>query len=162
MLNAKSLTPTLSRAKFIRSPFFRSSSCIDTILSHRHRDAAIFNLSRKAVNHRALFYSSLTIHPSQPQHQHQIRLPKTRLSIRHNFSYAGPRKLGDVLKIEQIQDKSKVEISDLWMTYHEGKEKVHGLILDGDVGKRVLGRAAQWWVLYSTLLPYQISLFFTD
>lgn len=160
MLNAKSLTPTLSRAKFIRSPFFRSSSCIDTILSHRHRDAAIFNLSRKAVNHRALFYSSLTIHPTQ--HQQQIRLPKTRLSIRHNFSYAGPRKLGDVLKIEQIQDKSKVEISDLWMTYHEGKEKVHGLILDGDVGKRVLGRAAQWWVLYSTLLPYQISRFFTE
>jgi hypothetical protein len=32
------------------------------------------------------------------------------------------------------------------MTYHEGKEKVHGLILDGNVGKRVLGRAAQWYV----------------
>ena len=52
--------------------------------------------------------------------------------------------MGDILKIEQIQDKSKVEISDLWMTYHEGKEKVHGLILDGDVGKSILARAAQW------------------
>lgn len=69
---------------------------------------------------------------------------KSQLQVRNNFSYAGPRKLGDILKIEQIQDKSKVEISDLWMTYHEGKEKVHGLILDGDVGKSVLARAAQW------------------
>jgi len=146
MLNPKSLSPTLSRAKF--SPLCRSSSCIDTILSHRHHDAATFNTSRNTVNHRALFYSSLTTNRSQ--HQHQLRLPKTRLPTRHNFTYAGPRKLGDVLKIEQIQDKSKVEISDLWMTYHEGKEKVHGLILDGVVGKRVLGRAAQWWVPYHT------------
>ena len=34
--------------------------------------------------------------------------------------------------------------SDLWMTYHEGKEKVHGLTLDEAKGKSVLSRAAQW------------------
>lgn len=31
----------------------------------------------------------------------------------------------------------------MWMTYHEGKEKVHGLTLDKTKGKSVLSRAAQ-------------------
>ena len=70
---------------------------------------------------------------------------KSAFQIRHNFSYAGPRKLDDILKVEQIQDKTKVEVSDLWMTYHEGKEKVHGLVLDGATGKSILTRAAQWY-----------------
>ena len=34
--------------------------------------------------------------------------------------------------------------SDLWMTYHEEKEKVHGLTLDKAKGKSILARAAQW------------------
>ena len=63
---------------------------------------------------------------------------------RTNFSYAGPRKLGDILKTELLHDKSTTEISDMWMTYHEGKEKVHGIVMDGKRGKSLLSRAAQW------------------
>jgi hypothetical protein len=65
------------------------------------------------------------------------------LQIRSNFSYAGPRKLQDILKTELIEGKTKSEIQDLWLTYHEGKEKIHGLSLDGAKAKTVLSRAAQ-------------------
>lgn len=63
---------------------------------------------------------------------------------RSNFSYAGPRKLDDILKTELLQDKSVTEISDLWMTYHEGKDNVHGIVMEGEKGKRLLAKAAQW------------------
>lgn len=63
--------------------------------------------------------------------------------IRTNFNYAGPRKLSDVLKVEMFDDKSSSEISDMWMTYHEGKEKVHGLTVDKTKGGSILARAAQ-------------------
>ena len=85
-----------------------------------------------------------SLHPSIPITPVQFQ---TSQQTRTNFSYAGPRKLSDILKIDQIAPKTKVEVSDLWMTYHENKEKVHGLVLDGGVGKSVLGRAAQWYVL---------------
>lgn len=32
----------------------------------------------------------------------------------------------------------------MWMTYHEGKENVHGLTLDKAKGSSILERAAQW------------------
>jgi transcriptional accessory protein Tex/SPT6 len=63
---------------------------------------------------------------------------------RSNFSYAGPRKLDDILKTELLQDKSVTEISDLWMTYHEGKDNVHGIVMEGEKGKSLLAKAAQW------------------
>jgi hypothetical protein len=62
---------------------------------------------------------------------------------RSNFSYAGPRKLDDILKTELLQDKSVTEISDLWMTYHEGKDNVHGIVMEGEKGKSLLAKAAQ-------------------
>lgn len=70
--------------------------------------------------------------------------PKFHVPIRTNFSFAGPRKLDDIIKLDMVKDKSTAEISDMWMTYHEGKEKVHGLVLNGSKGKSVLSRAAQW------------------
>ena len=63
---------------------------------------------------------------------------------RSNFSFAGPRKLSDILKVELLKDKSNTEISDMWMTYHEGKEKVHGIVMDGKKGRNLLSKAAQW------------------
>ena len=57
------------------------------------------------------------------QHQQQLR---------SNFSFAGPQKLADVMKTELLEDKSKTEISDIWMSYHETKERVHGIAIDGD------------------------------
>ncbi|KAL7455696.1 hypothetical protein ACHAWC_007230, partial [Mediolabrus comicus] len=39
--------------------------------------------------------------------------------------------------------KSVTEISDLWMTYHEGKDNVHGIVMEGEKGKSLLAKAAQ-------------------
>lgn len=64
-------------------------------------------------------------------------------ATRGNFSYAGPRKLSDIIKLDLIRDKTSAEISDVWMTYHEEKDKVHGLILNKAKGKSILSRAAQ-------------------
>lgn len=69
--------------------------------------------------------------------------PNSRIARRTNFSYAGPRKLSDILKPELLADKSSSEISEIWEAYHEGKEKVHGLTLDKARGRSILARAAQ-------------------
>ena len=57
------------------------------------------------------------------------------------FSYVGPRKLDEVMRVELLQDKKKAEVSDIWMTYHEDKERVHGAFLSGEEGIRILERA---------------------
>lgn len=57
------------------------------------------------------------------------------------FSFAGAKKLEDVIKLDLIQDKSKAEVSDIWLTYHEDKERVHGDILSGKDGLSILDRA---------------------
>lgn len=66
-----------------------------------------------------------------------------QLGIRRfsGFSFAGPRKLDEIMKIDLIEGKSKTEISNLWMTYHENKERVHGCFLSGDEGQNILSRA---------------------
>ena len=63
---------------------------------------------------------------------------------RNNFSFAGPRKLDEILKTELIKDKSKAEVSDLWMTYHESKENVFGSVIPKDKGEIILRRASEW------------------
>ena len=60
--------------------------------------------------------------------QHQRHLQQ----FRSNFSFAGPQKLTDVMKTELLEDKTSTEISDIWLTYHETKERVHGIAIDGD------------------------------
>lgn len=45
------------------------------------------------------------------------------------------------MKTELIDGKNKTEISDIWMTYHENKERVHGGIMSGEEGKLILERA---------------------
>lgn len=66
------------------------------------------------------------------------------VTSRHmGFSFAGPRKLEEVLKTELIEGKNKAEISDIWMTYHENKERVHGCIASGEQGKLILERAGK-------------------
>lgn len=62
----------------------------------------------------------------QHQKHHQ------QLLLRSNFSFAGPQKLTDVMKTELLEDKSSTEISDIWLSYHETKERVHGIVIDGD------------------------------
>lgn len=57
------------------------------------------------------------------------------------FSFAGPKTLNEILKTELLQDKSKTEISDIWVAYHEEKKDVHGTILNGEQGVKLLERA---------------------
>ena len=59
------------------------------------------------------------------------------------FSFAGPQKLDEIMKTELLEDKTKSEISDIWMAYHEEKERVHGTIVSGEEGKLILERAGK-------------------
>jgi len=47
------------------------------------------------------------------------------------------------MKTEMIEGKNKAEISDIWMSYHEEKERVYGTIVSGKQGKLILERAAK-------------------
>mmetsp|Transcript_11241 Transcript_11241/g.14812 ORF Transcript_11241/g.14812 Transcript_11241/m.14812 type:complete len:225 (+) Transcript_11241:143-817(+) len=77
------------------------------------------------------------------------------ISVRQlSFSFLGPKKLEDVLKKELVEGKSATEVADLWYTYHEGKEDVVGLVLNGADGKSVLSRA--------TKCPFFIQPIFRD
>lgn len=64
-----------------------------------------------------------------------------------SFSFSGARKLDEILKKELLEDKTAAEVSDIWYTYHEERDNVHGLILSGQDGKQVLSRAAEWCVV---------------
>ena len=50
---------------------------------------------------------------NQPAQVQQLR--------QFTFTFAGPRKLDDLIKKETIHDKSRVEIADIWYSYHEEK-----------------------------------------
>jgi len=65
-------------------------------------------------------------------------------TFRNNFSFAGPKKLDEILKTEMIEDKSKADVTDLWMAYHEQKENTFGSVLPKLKGDLVLKRAAEW------------------
>jgi hypothetical protein len=66
----------------------------------------------------------------------------TLISSRHmSFSFAGPRKLDEVMKTDLIEVKDKIEISDIWLTYHESKERVVGSVVSGEKGKLIVERA---------------------
>lgn len=64
-----------------------------------------------------------------------------RIRTLSGFSFAGPQKLEEVMKMELMEDKSKAEVSDIWMTYHENKKGVRGGFLNGKEGVAVLERA---------------------
>ena len=61
-----------------------------------------------------------------------------------SFSFAGPRKLDDIIKKELVDDKDTDELSAIWNQYHEGKEGVVGLQIKGQEGIKVLSRAKSW------------------
>ena len=42
-----------------------------------------------------------------------------------SFTFAGPRKLDDLIKKDLVQDKTGSEVADLWFTYHEEKVRSH-------------------------------------
>lgn len=63
-----------------------------------------------------------------------------------SFSFAGARKLDEIVKKELLDDKTAAEVSDIWYTYHEEREGVHGIVMSGSEGKTVLERASKWCV----------------
>lgn len=83
---------------------------------------------------------------------------RSSLSVASNrcfsFSFAGPKKLNEILKIDLVEDKSKTEISDLWYSYHENKENVLGLVLGGKESKALIPRAV--------ISPFYIQPIFRD
>mmetsp|Transcript_8843 Transcript_8843/g.21610 ORF Transcript_8843/g.21610 Transcript_8843/m.21610 type:complete len:226 (+) Transcript_8843:76-753(+) len=85
----------------------------------------------------------------------QVR-PSFSLSLKRylSFSFAGPKKLHDILKKELVEDKSKTEISELWYSYHENKENVLGLVMGGEEAKAVIPRAV--------ISPFYIQPIFRD
>jgi hypothetical protein len=60
-----------------------------------------------------------------------------------SFSFAGPKTLDNILKTDLVEGKTATEISDMWYSYHEGKENVHGIVLDGKAAEPLLSRAAE-------------------
>ena len=60
-----------------------------------------------------------------------------------SFSFAGPKKLDDILKKDLVDEKPATEISDMWYSYHEGKENVHGVVLGGQAAESLLSRAEE-------------------
>ena len=57
------------------------------------------------------------------------------------FSFAGVKKLDDIMKVDLIKEKTKAEVSDIWLTYHEEKERVYGDIMSGKDGMKLMDRA---------------------
>jgi len=71
----------------------------------------------------------------------QSNLLTCRSSRAFSFSFSGPRHLNDILKKELVENKSSTEVADIWYSYHENKENVHGLVLKGKDAKNLLSRA---------------------
>ena len=120
-----------------------SSRTMKTLLrsrEHHHNTTTIRAVSTTRCLHTLPSYSLFLSQQMITYDHHKYN----SIQKRSNFSYAGPRKLDDILKTELLQDKSVTEISDLWMTYHEGKDNVHGIVMEGEKGKSLLAKAAQW------------------
>ena len=69
--------------------------------------------------------------------------PTARRSL-SGFSFAGPKRLEEVLKIDKVIDKSTAEVADLWYAFHEDKEGVVGMVLNGKEGKVAIEHAREW------------------
>jgi len=60
-------------------------------------------------------------HPQHHHPPHQSVDAHRCFSTGGGFSFAGPRRLDDLIKKERLQGKSGTEIADIWYTYHEEK-----------------------------------------
>mmetsp|Transcript_26650 Transcript_26650/g.37555 ORF Transcript_26650/g.37555 Transcript_26650/m.37555 type:complete len:215 (+) Transcript_26650:114-758(+) len=66
-----------------------------------------------------------------------------RISRSFSFSFAGPRKLEEIVKLDLLEGKTAEEVTEIWKSYHDTKENVHGFVVEGKEGKSILSRAAQ-------------------
>ena len=60
-----------------------------------------------------------------------------------SFSFAGPKTLDEILQKEKMKDLQSSEIADLWMSYHEQKDSIHGIVRNGEEGLKCLSRAKE-------------------
>jgi hypothetical protein len=60
------------------------------------------------------------------------------------FSFAGPKTLEEILKIDKVAEKSTAELADLWYAYHDEKLGVIGMVTPGPQGRTVIQRAEEW------------------
>mmetsp|Transcript_15250 Transcript_15250/g.22722 ORF Transcript_15250/g.22722 Transcript_15250/m.22722 type:complete len:258 (-) Transcript_15250:240-1013(-) len=136
------LSSALPRTALVRA--LNSTSFRPAAKEALHRSRA-YNITTKAISSSRCLCTLTSPSHTMIKHEHKrYNSPDIQLvQKRSNFSFAGPRKLSDILKVELLKDKSNTEISDMWMTYHEGKEKVHGIVMDGKKGRNLLSKAAQ-------------------
>ena len=64
------------------------------------------------------------------------------------FSMVGPKTLNEILKKEKVASLNKADVMDLWMTYHENKDGVHGAVLERKQGLTLIQRASEWCVSF--------------
>lgn len=100
---------------------------------HNSSRSSIVKAATSPRHSKILFATTM----STIQHRHQ------HITRRTNFTYAGPRKLSEIMKLSLLNDMSPSEITDIWQTYHDDKEQVHGLSVDSVKGRSILARAAQ-------------------
>jgi len=51
-----------------------------------------------------------------------LMLMKSTTAVRNlSFSFAGPRRLDEIIKKELVKDKSGAEVAEIWYKYHEEK-----------------------------------------
>lgn len=106
-------------------------------LASRSATAARRKLPAAAAAPSATPYTGTPSINANIQHHHQTR----SLS---DFSFAGPRKLDEIMKLDMIKEKKfkSQDVQDLWLGYHEAKEHMDGAVIDGKTAKSVLSRAA--------------------
>lgn len=103
---AKKQTVQEARTKRARSESHLSSS------DHQRYSNMLMNSVARTLFRRATFSSRRPIVAVRPQ----------LFSFRNlSFTFAGPRKLEDLIKKELMEDKAGTEVVDIWYTYHEEK-----------------------------------------
>mmetsp|Transcript_26198 Transcript_26198/g.57499 ORF Transcript_26198/g.57499 Transcript_26198/m.57499 type:complete len:247 (+) Transcript_26198:138-878(+) len=116
-------------------------SFISSVTSQAARIGARRNPSCQTIARYARS-TSITLRQAQSSRirSHDLTSVQTRPL---SFSFAGPRKLDEILKVDMIEDKSSTDVEDLWLGYHETKDHQEGIVIDGKVAKSILARAAQ-------------------
>ena len=117
------LSKILNRA-LSRAP--QSSACLRQLpvastsvaSQHHHHGASQHNLLRGNASNQKVMYSSLATRMNGSNKlfgRVPSTQPPTKTMRRTNFSYAGPKRLSDILKTELLEDKSSAEIVRVWL-----------------------------------------------
>ena len=87
---------------------------------HHRRTASRCSSDRNSSKHQQLHHHLALPTSSSGASTQAVRLTSQQRRD-FTFSFAGPRKLNDILKLDSIKDKSGTDIEDMWYRYHETK-----------------------------------------